>query len=170
MNVRRQEMAAAREPKRSQAPARPPEPPKPKLRVLPTLRARRRRAGVLGLLGCALLFGFLVGLTAFQAQLAQNQIMVDQVARDLRAEQLKFDHSRLRIAQLQAPDVILAKARKLGMHPPAANSAPSYIPSSSDIVTEVLIAASGGPDVQVPSASATRPDWASYKQITGEQK
>ncbi len=169
MNVRRQEMAAARAPKHS-APSRPVEPPKPKLRVVPTLRTRRRRASALGLLGCTLAFGFLVGLTAFQAQLAQNQIMVDQVARDLRVEQLKFDHSRLQVAQLQAPDVILAKAKKLNMHPAVATNPLSYIPSSPEIVTEVLIAASGGPEAQVPSASSTRPDWAAYKQITGEQK
>ncbi len=169
MNIRRQEMAAAGAPRRSQAPSRPVEPPKPKLRVVPTLRTRRRRASVLGLVGCTLAFGFLIGLTAFQAQVAQNQIMVDQVARDLRAEQLKFDHSRLQVAQLQAPDVILAKARKLGMHPAAAINPLSYIPSSPDIVTEVLIAASGGPEVQVPSASSTRPDWAAYKKIIGEK-
>jgi hypothetical protein len=169
MNVRRQEMAAARATKHS-APSRPIEPPKPKLRVVPTLRTKRRRASALGLVGCTLAFGFLIGLTAFQAQLAQNQIMVDQVARDLRSEQLKFDHSRLQVAQLQAPDVILAKARKLNLHPAAATNPLSYIPSSPEIVTEVLIAASGGPDVQVPSASSTRPDWAAYKQITGEKK
>jgi hypothetical protein len=169
MNVRRQEMAAARATKHS-ASSRPIEPPKPKLRVVPTLRTKRRRASALGLVGCTLAFGFLIGLTAFQAQLAQNQIMVDQVARDLRSEQLKFDHSRLQVAQLQAPDVILAKARKLNLHPAAATNPLSYIPSSPEIVTEVLIAASGGPDVQVPSASSTRPDWAAYKQITGEKK
>jgi hypothetical protein len=169
MNIRRQEMAAAGAPRRSQAPSRPVEPPKPKLRVVPTLRTRHRRASALGLVGCTLAFGFLVGLTAFQAQVAQNQIMVDQVARDLRAEQLKFDHSRLQVAQLQAPDVILAKAKKLNMHPAAATNPLSYIPSSPEIVTEVLIAASGGPEVQVPSASSTRPDWAAYKQITGER-
>ena len=169
MNVRRQEMAAARAPRHS-APSRPAEPPKPRLRVIPTLRTRRRRASALGLVGCTLAFGFLIGLTAFQAQVAQNQIMVDQVAHDLRAEQLKFDHSRLQVAQLQAPDVILAKAKKLNMHPAAATNPPSYIPSSPEIVTEVLIAVSGGPEVQVPSASSTRPDWAAYKQITGERK
>ncbi len=169
MNVRRQEVAAARAPKHS-APSRSVDPPKPKLRVVPTLRARRRRASAVGLVGCTLAFGFLIGLTAFQAQLAQNQIMVDQVARDLRAEQLKFDHSRLQVAELQAPNIILARARKLNMHPAAATNPLSYIPSSPEIVTEVLIAASGGPQVQVPSASSTRPDWAAYKQITGETK
>jgi hypothetical protein len=169
MNVRRQEMAAASAPKHS-APSRAAVPLKPKLRVVPTLRTKRRRASALGLVGCTLAFGFLIGLTAFQAQLAQNQIMVDQVARDLRAEQLKFDHSRLRVAQLQAPDVILAKAKKLNMHPAAAANPLSYIPSSPEIVTEVLIAASGGPDVQVSSASSTRPDWATYKQITGDNR
>lgn len=169
MNVRRQEAAAARAPKHS-TPARPVEPPRPRLRIVPTLRTRRRRASALGLVGCTLVFGFLIGLTAFQAQLAQNQIMVDQVARDLRAEQLKFDHSRLQVAQLQAPDIILAKAKKLNMHPAVATDPLSYIPSSPEIVTEVLIAASGGPEVQVSSASSTRPDWATYKQITGENK
>jgi hypothetical protein len=169
VNVRRQEMAAVRAPKRSLTPSRPIEPPKPKLRVVPTVRARRRRATVLGSLGCMLVFGFLIGLTAFQAQLAQNQIEVDQVARDLRTEQLKFDHSRLQIAQMQAPEVILAKAKKLGMRSPKPGEQPNYLPPSKDIVTDVLIASAGGPDAQVRSASSTRPDWAAYKKITGEK-
>jgi hypothetical protein len=168
MNVRRQEMAAVRAPKRS-VPSRPVEPPKPKLRVVPTVRTRRRRASVLGFLGCMLAFGFLVGLTAFQAQLAQNQIEVDQVARDLRNEQLKFDRARLQVAQMQAPEVILAKAKKLGMRPPKTGEQPNYLPPSKDVVTEVLIATGGGPDAQVKSASSTRPDWAAYKKINGEK-
>jgi cell division protein FtsL len=168
MNVRRQEMAAVRAPKRPAA-SRPVEPPKPKLRVVPTVRTRRRRASVLGLLGCMLVFGFLIGLTAFQAQLAQNQIEVDQVARDLRTEQLKFDHARLQIAQMQAPEVILAKAKKMGMRAPRPGEQPSYLPPSKDTVTDVMIANGGGPDAQVKSESSTRPDWAAYKKITGEK-
>ena len=169
MNLRKSDLAAARQPQEASrtAPARPVEPPKPKLRVVANVRTRRRRASALGFLACAVAFGFMVGITAFQAQLAQNQIEVDQVARDLRAEKLKFDKGRLEIARLQAPEVILARAKKLGMHEPAND--PLYIPPSKDSVTEVVIALAGGPDAQASSASSTRPDWAAYKKITGEK-
>lgn len=142
------------------------ETPKPKLRVVPSLRTRRRRASVLGLVACTLTFGFMIGITAFQAQLALNQIEVDRVSKELRAEQLMFDHSRLEIARLQAPDVILARAKQLGMVVPTVPA--KYIPPSSNTVTEVLIATAGGPEAEVPSGSTTRPDWSAYKKIVGE--
>jgi hypothetical protein len=166
---RSQRTATARtliEPKRAipVAPT-PAEQPRPKLVIVPTLRARRRRASAVGLLACACVFGFLVGLTAFQAQLAQNQMEVDQVDKDLRAEQLKFDRSRLEVARLQAPRNVLARADKLGM---TVSTRFVFAAPSQAVVTEVLVAASGGPEAALTSESLTRPDWSAYKKIMGE--
>jgi cell division protein FtsL len=166
VNSRNPNAATARpivEPKRPAT--RPHDPPKPKLQVVPTsVRAKRRRASVLGLFACALVFGFMIGLTAFQAQLAQNQIEVDSVQRELQTEQLRFDRARLEVARLQAPKNILARAEKLGMKASVDNV---YLPPSQAVVTEVLVAAAGGPEAQVTSASETRPDWSTYKKTMG---
>lgn len=168
MNDRRSNVATARpieEPKRvTKAPAAAP-PPKPKLQVVPAaVRHRRRRFSVLGLFACGLVFVFMIGLTAFQAQLAQNQIEVDAVQRELQTEQLKFDRARLEVARLQAPKNILARAEKLGMKASTNNL---YLVPSQAVVTEVLVGAAGGPDAQVTSASETRPDWSTYKKTMG---
>jgi hypothetical protein len=166
---RSQRTATARtliEPKRAiPAATTPAEKPAPKLAIVPTLRARRRRASAVGLLACGCVFGFLVGLTAFQAQLAQNQMEVDQIDKDLSAEQLKFDRSRLVVARLQAPRNVLARADKLGMQ---VSKQFVFAAPSQAVVTEVLVAASGGPEEALTSDSLTRPDWSAYKQVMGE--
>lgn len=166
MNVRRKELLApldaAHAPRREAAH---PEPVRPKLRIVPSVRVRRRRASVLGLLACGLVFGFMVGLTAFQAQLAQNQQLVDQASTELRTEQLKFDRSRREIAGLQSPKNILDRATKMGMY---ASTSAVYLEVKSDVVTEVLVAAGGGADAAAASASSTRPDWSAYKKISAE--
>jgi hypothetical protein len=166
---RSQRTATARtliEPKRvAPAPVVAEERPRPKLAIVPTIRARRRRASAMGLLACGCLFGFMVGLTAFQAQLAQNQIEVDQIDKELSAEQLKFDHSRLEVARLQAPRNVLARADKLGMH---ISKDFVFAAPTQAVVTEVLVAASGGADPELTSESLTRPDWSAYKKVMGE--
>lgn len=155
---------------RASAPRREPTPrleipDAPKLRVVPEV-VRRRRAGVFTALVICVVFGAMVALTAFQAQLAANQFILDGIEQQLRDERAQFERNRLKVAQLQSPQHVLEEAKKLGMKLPEETT---YISASADVVTVVMRAVGGGPDsaTATGSGSGHRPDWVEYKQVMG---
>jgi hypothetical protein len=122
--------------------------------------------GALAITGSILLFGFMIGLAAFQAQLARNQLQVDSVERDLKDAELSFERNRAELARLESPQRIITEATKMGMQPPKGRT--RYLTPSASVVNEVLVAAGGGPSDAVAGDSQTRPDWSAYKNATGE--
>jgi hypothetical protein len=103
----------------------------------------------------------MVSLAAFQAQLAQNQLEVDDTEHELRDAHARYDRNRLEVARLQSPERILAEAERMGMQPARASQ---YLTPSVAVVAEVLRASGTGPVDR--STGATRPDWSEYKKAT----
>jgi hypothetical protein len=76
-------------------------------------RARRVRIAVWS-------FGIVTGLSvfvavAFHVMLAQSEFQLDRLSRETAAAQLRYEHARLSVAQLGAPQRIIARAQRLGM-------------------------------------------------------
>jgi hypothetical protein len=140
-------------------------PPRPSLRVLPRPSGRRRRVGALAMVGTTLVFGFMIGLATFQAQLATNQLEVDAVEQRLQAAQLSYERNRAEVTRLESPQRIVAEATKLGM---TSGGKPRYLTPSAATLAEVLVAAGGGPEAEVTAGGPTRPDWSTYKNATGQ--
>jgi hypothetical protein len=143
--------------------AQPPPARRPILRVVP-VRVRRRRAGVIAVLVFGSVFGIMVGLTAFQARIAKDQMQLDQLTSATRAAQQRYERLRVIAAQYQSPSFILTEATKLGLKPPDVTSVQYVSPTVAD-VTEAVIAAGGGDVSPVAAVGVTRPDWSNLKPV-----
>jgi hypothetical protein len=117
------------------------------------------------MVGTTLVFGFMIGLATFQAQLATNQLEVDAVEQRLQAAQLSYERNRAEVTRLESPQRIVAEATKLGM---TSGGKPRYLTPSAATLAEVLVAAGGGPEAEVTAGGPTRPDWSTYKNATGQ--
>lgn len=98
-------------------------PPQPRLRVVPagelSPRARRRRARAVAFLASIVAAAGLFGLVAFHVVLTQGQLQLDRLQDKAAAEQAQYDRNRLEVAELEAPERIVAVAQeRLGMVPP----------------------------------------------------
>jgi hypothetical protein len=122
--------------------------------------------GALAIAGSVMVFGFMIGLAGFQAQLGHNQLQVDAVESDLKDAELAFERNRAELARLESPQRIISEAAKLGLQQPKGRT--RYLTPSASAVTEVLIAAGGGPSDAVAGDTQTRPDWSAYKNATGQ--
>jgi hypothetical protein len=138
---------------------------RPSLRIIARPAQRRRRVGALAITGSVLVFGFMIGLAGFQAQLARNQLQVDSVELDLKDAELAFERNRAELARLESPQRIISEAAKLGLQQPTGRT--RYLTPSAAVVTEVLVSAGGGPTGAVAGDTQTRPDWSAYKNATG---
>jgi cell division protein FtsL len=107
------------------APARRPKAqpqPRPRLRVVPPdyvpPRIRRRRARLV-LVGCGTLFALgLLAIASLHVVLAQGQFELERLETRAAAEQAKYDRLRLQVAELEAPERVVAAAQqRLGMVP-----------------------------------------------------
>ena len=88
-----------------------PERPRPQLRIVPP----RQRAIRVGSVVFAALFLTLLCITIFQTQLAERQIGVERINREIEIARERFDTLRKENARLSSPDVITAEAEALGM-------------------------------------------------------
>ena len=52
---------------------------------------------------------------AFHVMLAQSEFQLDRLSRQTAVAQRRYEHARLAVAQLGAPDRIVARATRLGM-------------------------------------------------------
>lgn len=156
------------------APARTPSPrrgapertPTPPLQVVAP-RARRRRAGVAAAAGLLFAFGVMLGLVLFQTQLAKGQARLDQLEREVRAEQVRYDTLRGEVALLSAPGRIVEAARAQGMVTP---TEVRYVSATPEAVAALVTATgeapglpAGAPDRPVPGTS----EWSTVKPIVG---
>ena len=93
-------------------------------------------------LGVATLFALMLGLVAFQARIAQDQLRLDRVESELREAEARFAQLRLEVARLESPDRIVAEAERLGMQRPGPDEI-TYLAPPAGVAAEVL--AAGGP-------------------------
>jgi len=141
---------------------RPSAEPAPALRVVPR-HIRRRRAGVVIATGVVIVFAVMLGLVAFQAKIAQDQLRIDRMERDLDGAEGQLSRLRLQIAQLQAPERVVAEAQKLGLQRPGPDQIRQITPKA-EAVGEVL--AAGGPSLGVrPGGSGNLDDWSELKPL-----
>jgi cell division protein FtsL len=112
-------MATARVPRSVVAPLPRRELPDSHLRLVPA--ARRRLAVRLsprtGVLLTLLLFVALFGVAVSHALLIEGQARLDELDKQVAAEQQRYERLRLEQAELEAPDRIVAEAAEMGMVP-----------------------------------------------------
>jgi cell division protein FtsL len=131
-------------------------------------KVRRRRAGAAAVVGLLLVFGGLFGLAVCQAIMAQNQMRLDRLDRDVADAQARYQRLRLRVAELESPGRIVAAAQeRLGMVPP---ESVRYLSPSGEAAGEVRAAGAppeddtdDGSDGQGGSGAA----WAAIKPYLG---
>jgi cell division protein FtsL len=106
--------------RRSAEPARP-RTPRPPLRVVEQRpvpqRPDRRRLAVLA--GGLLFATVLAGNVAVQAQTTQGQFELERLQKAGRERQARYQQLRLEVAQLEAPQRVVGRARQMGMIEPA---------------------------------------------------
>jgi cell division protein FtsL len=112
----------------------------PELRLVPP----RKRALRVGTVILATLFLTLMCITVFQTQLAQRQIGVERINREIALAREKFDRLRKENAMLSSPDVIAAQAKQLGMSPGSPQKA---IAIDADSLAEAAEAVGAAPAV-----------------------
>jgi len=135
-------LRAVRDGARSEAAARrtQPAPPvreaaRPRLVVVP----RRRRRARLAAAAFSVVFLLMLGVVAFQTQLAQNQLEIDRVEQKLDLERARTRDLRRQNASLRSPDRIAAQAASLGLVPTQSRE---FVQLSPEIVA--LVNASAG--------------------------
>jgi len=106
---------------RREAPSRPrpgPEERRAHLRLVDTERRRRerRRRFVVRLWAVGIVLAALVGVTV-HAFMAEAQVRADRLDAQIRREETRYDDARLALAHGQAPAVVTARARRLGLVP-----------------------------------------------------
>ena len=127
---------------------------------------RRRSVGALVAALCAVIFVGLLGLTAVQLTLAQNQARLDRVNREVQDARAYYDRLRLAVARLQSPDYIVPTAtERLGMVPA---TAPTYLTPTADVVNRVAAATGMAIADAASGTGAGRPEWGEVKEISGQ--
>jgi cell division protein FtsL len=86
---------------------------RPDLRIVP--RVRRRRAGLIAVLACVVVFGVMLGLVAFQAKIAADQLRLDRVDQETNRAQIEYERLRVIVAQLESPQAVVSAAEAKGM-------------------------------------------------------
>lgn len=145
---------------RSAAALQPDSPPEPQLRLVP------RRRGAMGIVGAVItvLFAALLGITIFQTRLAERQLQLDRLERQVSASRDRYDQLRQHRAQLRAPERLAAEAMQLGMVPGAAVE---FVEVPSEVVA-IVAAAGGGLDPQAARpSSASLDDYRQVKSVVG---
>jgi len=86
---------------------------RPSLTVIPR---RRRWPAVVGALAWSLVFLGLLGAAVFHTQLAERQLRLDRLDRQVSAERERFDELRYERAELRSPVRLADAASALGMY------------------------------------------------------
>ena len=86
---------------------------RPSLTVVPR---RRRWPALVGALAWSLVFLGLLGAAVFHTQLAERQLRLDRIDRQVSAERERFDELRYERAELRSPARLADAASALGMY------------------------------------------------------
>ncbi len=109
-------LRAVRDGARSEAAARRSQPAPfrgPRLVIVPRRRRTARLAGAV----FTIIFLLMLGVVAFQTQLAQNQLELDRTEQQLDLERARTRELRRDNASLRSPDRVAAAAQAMGMVP-----------------------------------------------------
>jgi cell division protein FtsL len=134
----------------------------PRLIVVP----RRRRTARLAAAAFTIVFLLMLGVVAFQTQLAQNQLELDRTEQKLDLERSRTRDLRRESAVLRAPERIAAEAQKLGLVP---TSSRDFLVIPADVFALVDVAAGDALDDVMTRESDAFRDYQETKQlVTGE--
>jgi cell division protein FtsL len=126
-------------------------------------RVRRRRIGLAAVTGVTLIFVLMLGLVAFQAKLAQDQLDLDRIERAAQDAEARYAQLRLRVAQLESPQRVVAEAKRLGLIRPEPDQIVYLRPPES--AAAQAIAATGRADPRQSSGSANAAEWSQVKPL-----
>lgn len=134
----------------------------PRLIVIPRRRRTARVAGV----AFGVVFLLMLGVVAFQTQLAQNQLELDRTEQQLDLERARTRDLRRANAELRAPERIALEAQKLGLVP---TSSRDFLVIPADVVALVHVAAGDALDDVITRERDAFRDYQETKQlVTGE--
>ena len=135
---------------------------RPSLVVVPR---RRRWPAVLAAFAWALVFLGLLGAAVFHTQLAERQLRLDRLDRQVTAERERFDELRYQRAELRSPVYLAAAAGELGMHRGRASTFVSVAPET--IARQLAAAgASGDGAVRIVIHSEPLDQFRAVKSVT----
>ena len=139
--------------------------PRPSLTVVPR---RRRWPAVLAGLAWTLVFLGLLGAAVFHTQLAERQLRLDRIDRQVAAERERFDELRYERAELRSPVRLAAAASELGMR---RGRASTFVTVTPEAVARQLAAAGPIGDNAVRIVIHTDPldQFRSVKSVTGAE-
>ncbi len=137
--------------------------PRPSLKVV---QRRRRWPAVLAGLAWSLVFLGLLGAAVFHTQLAERQLRLDRIDRQVAAERERFDELRYERAELRSPVRLAAAASELGMRRGRANT---FVTVGPEAVARQLAAAGPIGDNAVRIVIHTDPldQFRAVKKVTG---
>jgi len=158
-------MATVRAPQRV-TPAQAPAPARDHLRAVDHPARRRFSVAFLTVTGVAGLFAVLFGLVVFQTMLVQNQQRLDRLDQQVREQQAIYQQQRLQVAELSAPDRIVAEATRLGLVPPPGTT---YLTPTESVVAPDP-AADSATDTADPAPATTTDDWSQVKPELGSPR
>ena len=133
---------------------------RPQLVVVP----RRRRAARLIAVGCTLVSGLMLGAAAFQTQLAQRQLTLDTLDRNIRDAHEQYDVLRRERAELRSPGRLAVEATNLGMVPA---SQTEFVSIDADVVAEVQRGGVGDDGTNDPTVAEEFEQYAEVKAQAG---
>ena len=135
---------------------------RPDLRIVPR---SRRRAGVVALAVCVVVFGVMLGLVAFQAKIAADQQRLDRIDQETSNAQTEYERLRVIVAQLEAPQAVISAAETKGMVVP---DTVSYItPSMNDVLGVALAEGRAPAATSGPAADSNTSAWEAIKPYVG---
>ncbi len=108
---------------------------RPSLTVVPR---RRRWPALVGALAWSLVFLGLLGAAVFHTQLAERQLRLDHLDRQVSAERERFDELRYERAELRSPVRLAGEASALGMY---RGEVSTFVAVTPDAVARQLAAA-----------------------------
>lgn len=135
---------------------------RPQLHVVP--RRRRRAVGAMVLM-CAVLFSLLLGATAFQTQIARNQLDLDRADRGVQVARERYENLRRARAELRSPIRLATLAAELGMVP-AENGA--FMSIDGSVSARVVAVAGDLPKAVSDVATDPFDQFAQIKAASGE--
>ncbi|HKA04000.1 MAG TPA: hypothetical protein VKD67_06705 [Acidimicrobiales bacterium] len=135
---------------------------RPDLRVVP--RRRRRRAGLVALMVCIVVFGVMLGLVAFQAKIAGDQQRLDRLDQETSNAQTEYERLRVIVAQLESPQSVISAAKEKGMVLP---DNVTYITPSLNDVLGVALAEGRAASPATPANDDATSAWEAVKPYVG---
>jgi cell division protein FtsL len=149
---------------RSEAAAKRTQPPAPKLRLVTVPRRRRTARAAAAAFG--VLFLLMLGVVAFQTQLAENQLELDRIDQRMELEQERTRTLRRDNAALRSPDRIAAQALAQGLVPTHTRD---FLVVPAEVVAAVSVTAGDTLDDVITRDRDALRDYAETKPlVTGE--